>query len=94
MGYRPKKRTRLEEILQSTSDVLFPVELGKHPVTIDSTDCEGNTPLHVMVWRKDCNAINLLIEAGANVDAVGDMGETPLHVAVGEENLPIIEALL
>ena len=47
-----------------------------------------------MVWRKDRYAVKLLIESGANVDAVGDMHQTPLYVAVGQEDLPIIEALL
>jgi ankyrin repeat protein len=94
MGHGPKKRATLEEILASMSDVIFPAELGEQPVTIESTDCDGDTPLHVMVWRKDRYAVDLLIEAGANIDAVGDMSETPLHVAVGQEDLPIIESLL
>jgi ankyrin repeat protein len=94
MGNGPKKRVTLEEILASTSDVIFPEELGEQPITIASADCDGDTPLHVMVWRKDRYAVDLLIEAGANIDAVGDMSETPLHVAVGQEDLPIIEALL
>ena len=94
MGHGPKLRATLEEILASTSDVIFPAELGGHPVAIDSTDCDGDTPLHVMVRRKDRYAVNQLIQAGANVDAVGDMSETPLHVAVGQGDLPIIEALL
>lgn len=94
MGHGPKQRATLEEILESTSDVLFPAELGEHPVKIDSADCDGDTPLHVMVWPKDRYAVGTLIEAGANLDAVGDMSETPLHVAVGQEDLHIIEALL
>ena len=94
MGRKPKQRASLEQILASTSDVLFPAELGKHPVAIDSADCDGDTPLHVMVRRKDRYAVDILIEAGANVDAVGDMSETPLHVAVSQEDVPIIEALL
>ena len=84
MGHVPKQRSSLEEILASTSDTLFPAELGEAPVAIDSADCDGDTPLHVMVWRKDRYAVDLLIEAGANVNAVGDMSETPLHVAVGQ----------
>ena len=94
MGHGPKHRASLEDILASTSDVIFPAELGEAPVAIDSADCDGDTPLHVMVWRKDRYAVNVLIEAGANVNAVGDMSETPLHIAVGQEDLPIIEALL
>jgi ankyrin repeat protein len=94
VGYGPKQRASVEEILASTSDVLFPAELGARTVEIDSTDNDRDTPLHVMVWRKDRDAVDLLIGAGANVDAVGDMGETPLHVAVSREDLPVIEAVL
>ena len=94
MGHGEKRRATLEEILTSTSDVLYPAELGEKVVTVDSANCDGDTPLHVMVWRKDRYAVNRLIEAGADVNAVGDMSETPLHVAIGQEDLPIIEALL
>ncbi|MGH1460439.1 MAG: ankyrin repeat domain-containing protein [Neptuniibacter sp.] len=94
MGHGPKKRLSLEEILASTSDTLFPAELGEKPVTIESTDCDGDTPLHVMVWRNDRYAVDALIEAGANIDAIGDMTQTPLHIAVGKEDLYIIEELL
>lgn len=94
MKHGEKQRATLNEILASTSDVLFPAELGAKRVAIDSTDCDGDTPLHVMVRRTDRYAVNLLIKAGANVDAIGDMGETPLHVAVSMENIEIIEALL
>jgi ankyrin repeat protein len=94
MGHGPKPRATLEEILAATSDVLYPQDLGERKVQVDSADCNGDTPLHVMVWRNDRYAVNLLIEAGANVDALGDMGETPLHVAVGQGDLPIIESIL
>jgi len=93
---KAKKKTRasLEEILASTSDNLFPAEMGVRKISVDTTDCDGDTPLHVMVWRKDRYAVNLLIESGADINAVGDMGQTPLHVAVSQEDLHITEALL
>lgn len=94
MGHEPKHRATLEEILASTSDVLFPAEMGERVVFISSTDCDGDTPLHVMVWRDDAYAVKVLLAAGANPNAVGDMGETPLHVAVSKENFAIAEALL
>lgn len=94
MEKQPKTRRTLEEILASTSDVLFPAEFGKAPVTIHSADCDGDTPLHVVVWRNDLHAVQMLLEAGANVNAIGDMSETPLHVAIRQESITIVEALL
>ena len=94
MSLKPKKRQSLEEILQSVSDNLFPEKLGKKKVKINSADCMGDTPLHVMTWRNDVYAVKLLIESGAKLNAIGDMSETPLHVAVGQENINTIEILL
>ncbi|MDJ0615599.1 MAG: hypothetical protein QNJ63_02435 [Calothrix sp. MO_192.B10] len=94
MGHIPKKKATLEEVLASISYILFPDQMGKAPVTINSADSMGDTPLHVMAWRKERAAVKLLIEAGANVNAVGEMSETPLHVAVHQEDLEIISAML
>jgi uncharacterized protein len=89
-----KGRRSLDEILRSTSDVLFPGEMGQRVVEVNSHDVDGDTPLHVMTWRGDCYAVRLLIEAGAAIDAIGDMGQTPLHVAVMREDESIAELLL
>jgi len=90
-----KDMTRsLEEILQSTSDSLFPADIGEARVEIDSTSCDGDTPLHVLIWRGDTEGALFLIENGAPINAVGDMGETPLHVAISKKNEKIINALL
>lgn len=94
MSKRPKSRASLQEILASCSDALFPAEMGAATVTIDSRCPDGDTPLHVMLWRDDTNGALELIRAGADVNAVGDMSETPLHVAVSKQNLKVIEALL
>jgi uncharacterized protein len=63
-------------------------------VDICSTDVDGDTPLHVLLWRKDTVGSLLLIQHGANVNAIGDMGETPLHVAIRQENIKAIQAML
>ena len=94
MAKRPKTRRSVEEILQSTSDVLFPAKMGKHKVKLNSQDCEGDTPLHVIIWRQDTFAAKRLIEAGAKIDAIGDMGETPLHIALKTGNYDVAEALV
>ena len=84
----------LEEVLWSTSDVLFPAEIGEKPVAVNIVGADGDTPLHVMAWRKDVEGARILLEAGADVNAVGDMGETPLHVAVGEGNTELVALFL
>ena len=84
----------VEDVLQSLSDVLFPEEIGEAPVTIHSRSSEGDTPLHVMAWRKDVDGARILLAAGADVDAIGDMDETPLHVAIGQEDIEMVELLL
>ncbi len=94
MEHGPKKRASLEEVLASTSDALFPAEMGRRRVDVHSRDCEGDTALHVMVWRGDRYAVRLLIDSGADVNAQGDMGETPLHIAVRRGDPEIVEALL
>ncbi len=94
MPAKEKKRETLEEMLASCSDTLFPADLGAAPVTLDSRDVDGDTPLHVMLWRNNTYAVLQFIEAGADVNAVGDMSETPLHIALKQRNLAATEALL
>ena len=83
----------LDEILQATSDALFPADMGRRVVTPDSVASDGDTPLHVMARRRDVHAVRLLLAAGARANAAGDMGETPLHVAISV-NAPAIAELL
>ena len=48
MNDRSKKK--LQEVLQSASDRLFPAEMGKAKVCLDSTDRDGDNALHVFIW--------------------------------------------
>ena len=94
MAKRPKVRMSLEEILQSISVTLFPAEMGAARVHVCSRDVDGDTPLHVMAMRGDRYACQALVDAGADVDAVGDMGQTPLHIAITYDHIEIIDLLL
>ena len=85
---------KLYELLQSTSDMLFPAEIGSAVVTLDSQSCDGDTPLHVFIWRGDTDAVRLLLAAGPTVDAVGDMGQTPLTLSVMRKEIPIARMLI
>lgn len=52
---------------------------------------DGDTCLHVAALRGDLRAVQLLIEAGLDTNARGDMGYTPLHYARSQA---IVDALL
>jgi ankyrin repeat protein len=84
----------LNEILQSTADVLFPEILEGAKVEVTSRSPDGDTPLHVMTWREDVEGVKVLLKAGADPNAIGDMSETPLHVACRVASPAIVEALL
>lgn len=83
-----------QEVLTSLSDVMFPSDAGEHPVAIDSVGYDGDTPLHVLAWQNDLEGLQILIAAGADLNAQGEMNETPLHIAITQRNIPMIQALL
>jgi ankyrin repeat protein len=53
----------------------------------------GDTPLHIVSYWGDCEAISILLDAGADINAVGETGFTPLHCAA-QMNKPDAIALL
>jgi ankyrin repeat protein len=44
----------------------------------------GDTPLHWAAYGGSAPMTRLLLEGGANVDAVGELGNRPLHVAASK----------
>lgn len=74
---------------------------GTHPeflgIQISSPNQRGaidDTLLHLTAFIGNTEDMSLLIECGAEVDAVGDLGNTPLHLAVLAERGDAIELLL
>jgi uncharacterized protein len=88
------ERSQLDELLQTIADVLFPADDEPRHITLESAGLDGDTPLHVFLWRRDDSSARLLVAHGANVNAIGDMGETPLHVAMRHAAPETIAALL
>ena len=82
MDYEPKNRATLEEILASTSNVLFPAEMGERVVLISSTDCDGDTPLHVAVSKENFAIAEALLRAGAKANIRSDLNETAKERAI------------
>ncbi|WP_160153570.1 ankyrin repeat domain-containing protein [Microbulbifer sp. ALW1] len=65
--------------------------------TIDSVSYRngyGDTPLHIVSNWGDVEAIEILISAGADINAVGESGFTPLHCAAEQNRPKAIEVLL
>lgn len=73
--------TALAQLLQSTAETLFPGNPNA-VVSLGSRAEDGDSPLHVLLWRKDEAGARALVDAGADVDAAGDLQDTPLHVAI------------
>ncbi|WP_313465097.1 ankyrin repeat domain-containing protein [Pseudomonas nitroreducens] len=54
----------------------------------------GDTPLHIVSCWGDCEAIKVLVAAGADIDAPGEHGFTPLHCAVEQDHPEAVALLL
>jgi ankyrin repeat protein len=50
---------------------------------IDCKSVEGQTALHDSAKRNMLESVKLLVESGANVNAIDNEGNTPLHIAAG-----------
>ena len=64
-------------------------DLGPH-----TRSTAGDTPLHIAATSGDLRAIDLLLNAGAEINAPGERGFTPLHYAVEQEKLEAVRLLL
>lgn len=72
----------LDDILQRTA------------IEVDSRDKYKWTPLHKSAWYGCKDVAKLLIERGANVNALTDTNMSPLIVAVGRRHRDVADILL
>jgi len=63
-------------------------------VDIDAREPDGMAALHWAVRRGDTEMVDLLVRAGANVNAVTRYGVTPLSLAAREGHAELLERLL
>jgi len=66
--------------------------LGDKPLSVNDTDLFGDSPLHLVSGWGDSEAVEALLAAGAEVDAVGDKGQTPLFQATSIEVVKLLVA--
>jgi ankyrin repeat protein len=71
--------------------------LAGDPALIDARDKDGSTPLHCATWKGQQEVADLLIKAGADVNAHNSndhWGTTPLHAAAHANQAAIAQLLI
>jgi ankyrin repeat protein len=58
------------------------------------SDNDGWTPLHIASHNGRFDAVDLLLELGADLKAKGVNGITPLHMACAKSSMDIVKCLL
>lgn len=87
------------DFMRTLSEVLSQVEnvpdFSGHKVeSVNYRNGYGDTPLHIVANWGDCEAIQLLVESGADIDAKGESGFTPLHCAAEQDHEEAVRVLL
>jgi uncharacterized protein YegJ (DUF2314 family) len=68
--------------------------LAKNPELLESTDGEGERPVHTAAKHGQVECLRLLAELGADVNAKTGQGVTPLHYASGYGEIGVVRYLL
>ena len=93
-SHKLKPRKTVYQILASLSDSMFPADMGQARITIHSQEADGDGVLHSLLYGRSLHPVKALIEAGADVNLVGNQGFTPLHVAAWTDHPDAVECLL
>lgn len=82
----------LREVLSDAADL--DEFAGVSPVEVNTRGISGLTPLHWIATLGDLRGAELLLDAGAQVNAADDAGNTPLHEAVSSRQHLLVGLLL
>jgi len=82
----------VEAILRAVEKV--PDFYGQTITEINQRNDYGDTPLHIVAFWGDCDAIRILVNAGADVNAKGEHGYTPLMQATGKGRFKVLKLLI
>jgi ankyrin repeat protein len=89
-----------KEIIKAAKkgDVALAVALLKaDPSLARTAEADGTTPLHCAAWKGHVEVAELLLDAGAEVNALNQdahYGGTPLHAAAHGNQKPVVELLI
>lgn len=72
------------DVLRRYMDEELPAFCGIQLESVNQVCRFGERPLHVAATRGIMEEVAALVEAGAEVNAHGELGNTPLHEAVGQ----------
>ncbi|XP_057518772.1 ADP-ribosylation factor GTPase-activating protein AGD3-like isoform X1 [Amaranthus tricolor] len=89
---RNTDRGRAKYVERTVSRSLSSLTKGKDPFRESSLD--GCTLLHLACQYADVGMVELLLQYGANIDAVDSKGQTPLHRCITEQKIDIAKVLL
>jgi ankyrin repeat protein len=71
------------------------VDFSNVPInSIEQKSIFGNTPLIVAAGWGNVDAVRILLDAGANIDATGEDHDTALHRAIAVEALDVVQMLI
>ncbi|XP_030850884.1 ankyrin-1-like isoform X2 [Strongylocentrotus purpuratus] len=73
---------QLEELQQLLNDM----DPGDIFDSVSEHDAKDNSALHYAARIDNLDMVKLLVQHGADVDAVGEAGRCPLHLAAGTKN--------
>ena len=82
----------IEAILRSVEKV--PDFFGQQITDINQRNAYGDSPLHIVSFWGDCDAIQALAKAGADVNSIGEHGYTPLMEAATRGRFKVVKLLI
>lgn len=71
--------------------------LEADPTLVHARDTDGSTPLHLCAWKGHPELATLLLDAGADIQAINQndhWGDTPLHAAAHGNQRAVVEILI
>jgi uncharacterized protein len=62
--------------------------------SVDARNDFGNTPLHTVCTWGDPELVKTLLDAGANINAIGEHGATPIFNGVMSNSVDVVQLLV